>query len=203
VVTAVLLAFAVGPVATATAGPAHAGASGRDLPPAKFAALERLFRKQLAPLGVQMSRALLQDIESYERSAAGTHLALYVEPLDTGYTDAQYVENFTRLTRRFVPAVFKRWKGLESFDICQEPAGDPRKSPPSVTQIFVSRDGLDRVDSWRTADLTELIAASPRTRNVDAGYYVYFDPRLADEPTLVAAAQQAGWPLTSDTTPGS
>jgi hypothetical protein len=63
-----------------------------------------------------------------------------------------------------VPAVFKRWSGLRSFDIGQGPSNDPRAAPPPVTQIFLTRDALDRGGSWKTATLSELLAASPRAR---------------------------------------
>lgn len=172
-------------------GPAHA--AGADLPPAELAKLQKLFDAQVKPLGLRVSRGLLQNLETYEEDPEGTHLALYVEPRAPGYTDAQYVENFTKLTRKFVPAVFDRWKGLETFDICQEPVDDPRDVPPPTTQIFVARSALDRVGNWKKANLAQLLAASPRVRNIAAGYYVYFTPTLRGEPAFAEAAAEAGW----------
>ena len=132
------------------------------------------------PLGLRVSRGMLQSLETYQEDPQGTHLALYVEPIEPDYSDAQYLKMFTTLTHKFVPAVFKRWKGLESFDICQEPVDDPREVPPPETQIFVMRSALDRVGNWKTANLTELLSASPRVRSVSSGYYVYFAPGLRD-----------------------
>ena len=174
---------------TVTAGPPAAA----NLPPSEERDLARLFRAELKPLGLKVSRGLLQHLETYEADAKGTHLALYVEPVDRDYSSAEYVENFTTLTRMFVPKVFERWKGLESFDICQEPYADPRESPPPVTQIFLTRSALDRVGSWRKAELPELLAASPRVRSVSAGYYVYFSPTVRTDPAFIEAAKNAGW----------
>lgn len=177
------------------AGPASAG--NKDLPPAKLRKLKKLFKSDVKPLGLRITRGTLQNLETYRDDPDGTHLALYVEPIDDDYTSAEYLENFTRLTGTFVPAVFDRWDDLESFDICQEPVGDTRKVPPPTTQIFVARDALDRVGSWKTADLAELLAASPRVRNISAGYYVYFSPALQEDPAFEEAATEAGWTTTS------
>lgn len=174
-----------------SSGPAGAGSP--DLPPAKFKKLAKRFDPVLEPYGVQLSRGLLQDLDTYRPDPRGTHLALYVEPIDADYASARYIENFTALTREFVPKVFDKWEDLESFDICQEPYNDTRESPPPVTQIFLTRDALDRVGDWRKAELSELIAASPRVRNVAAGYFVYFAPSLRTDPTFAAAAREAGW----------
>ena len=176
-------------------------AAGTDLPPPTLAALQRQFDPQVKALGLRVSRGLLQSLETYQQDAQGTHLALYVEPIKPGYTNAQYLKNFTKLTHLLVPAVFEKWKGLESFDICQEPVDDPRAVPPPVTQIFVQRDALDRVGRWRRANLTQLLKASPRVRSIAAGYYVYFAPELRAEPAFVDAAAKAGW-TTSPTAPG-
>jgi len=175
----------------------RASAAGTDLPPSTLDALQRRFDPQVEALGLRVTRAMLQNLQTYEQDPEGTHLALYVEPIKPGYTNAQYLKNFTKLTHLLVPAVFERWKGLESFDICQEPVDDPRAVPPPVTQIFVERDSLDRVSGWRRANLTQLLAASPRVRSIAAGYYVYFAPDLRDEPLFVDAAAKAGWTTAS------
>lgn len=175
---------------TADAAPPRA-----DLPPAELADLAKLFRKDVAPLGLEISRGMLQNPETYRPDPNGTHLALYAEPTSGDYTSADYVRNFTKLTHRFIPKVFKRWKGLETFDICQEPFADTREAPPPVTQIFVARRALDRVDNWRTATLTELLAAAPREQGRAADYFVYFAPSVRDDPTLAAAAREAGWTI--------
>lgn len=178
----------------ATAVPAGAArATDKDLPPAKLAKLKKLFNADVKPLGLRVSRGTLQNLDTYRNDPNGTHLALYVEPIEPDYTGARYLKNFVKLTHKFVPSVFKRWKDLESFDICQEPLDDPREVPPPATQIFVARTALDRVGNWKKADLTDLLAASPRVRSVSAGYYVYFSPELRDEPAFVEAAIESGW----------
>lgn len=194
----VAIAAAVAAAVLLVAGPLTDGSTSGDgagsrLPPSGRRALTALFREELEPFGLRITRAVLQSLETYERDPRGTHLALYVEPISDSYTDAQYIENFTELTRTFVPDVFERWSGLESFDICQEPLGDDRESPPPVTQIFVHRDALDRVARWRSASLVDLLAASPSVPRTSAGYYVYFAPDVRDEPQLEEAAARAGW----------
>lgn len=185
-------------VALAAAWPTPgARAAGLDLPPPRLAKLQKLFDREVRPFGLRVSRGMLQSLETYQKDPEGTHLALYVEPIDRGYTDAQYVRNFTRLTRALVPEVFERWSSLESFDICQEPFDDPREVPPPTTQIFVARTALDRVGSWERATLTQLLVASPRTRDITTGYYVYFAPSLRDVPAFARAAERSGW--TTDT----
>jgi hypothetical protein len=200
-VAAVVLAALAGALLVSGAG--AAGAGGDRLPPSTLAKLKRLYDPAVERFGLRVSRGMLQDIETYQVDPEGTHLALYVEPVKDNYDDARYVANFTKLTRTFVPKVFRQYPGLESFDICQEPYADPAEAPPPVTQIFVSRDALDRVGNWRTADLTQLLAASPRVRSVAAGYYVYFTPDLRDDPAYVAAAQAAGWTSRPPSSPTS
>jgi len=184
-----VFALAVALVGVARSSPAAAANNG--LPPSGYRALEKLYRADVRPLGLVITRAMLESTDTYERDPDGTHLALYVAPRRSNYSDADYVRNFATLTSRFVPKVFKQWKGLVSFDICQEPVDDVRAEPPPVTQVFVTRDALDRVGNWRKATLTELIAAAPRVRT-GADYYVYFDSSVQDDPTLQAATRAAG-----------
>ena len=189
----VTLALTAGALAVVVGSPT-AGAASPDLPPAKKAALAKLFREELKPLGLHVSRGLLQNIATYEPDPSGTHLALYVTPTSSGYGSADYVKNFAKLTRVFVPMVFDRWEGLQSFDICQEPVDDAREEPPPVTQIFVSRTGLDRVGKWKQATLTELLAAAPKDRRQrGADYYVYFNADIRQDPTFQAAADAADY----------
>jgi hypothetical protein len=153
-----------------------------------------MFRDELKPLGLRVSRGLLQNLETYKEDPNGTHLALYLEPTSSKYATVDYVHNFARITRVFVPMVFDRWKGLTSFDICQEPANDPRDEPPPVTQIFVTRSALDRVGTWKKATLRELLAAAPKDRRQrGADYYVYFDNDVRQDPTFQQAADAAGY----------
>ena len=189
----VTLLLAASALAVAT-GPTTAGAASPDLPPAKQAALAKLFREELKPFGLKVSRGLLQDPLTYDPDPKGTHLALYVTPTSSNYATADYVENFAKITRVFVPMVFNRWKGLQTFDICQEPVDDPRDEPPPVTQIYVSRTALDRVGNWKQATLLDLLAAAPKDRRQrGADYYVYFNGEVRQDPTFQQTADAAGY----------
>jgi hypothetical protein len=194
-VAALLVALALTASAAALViGGSTADAAGQDLPPAKQAALAKLFRDELKPFGLRVSRGLLQNSETYDPDPTGTHLALYVTPTSSNYGNADYIENFAEITRVFIPMVFDRWKALRTFDICQEPVDDPRDEPPPVTQIYVSRTALDRVGNWKQATLTELLAAAPKDRRQrGADYYVYFNADIRQDPTFQAAADAAGY----------
>ena len=189
----VALALTAGALAV-VAATSTAGAAGSDLPPAKKAALAKLFRDELEPLGLRVSRGLLQNPETYDPDPKGTHLALYVTPTSTNYATTDYVENFTKLTRVFVPMIFDRWSSLQTFDICQEPADDAREEPPPVTQIYVARTALDRVGKWKRATLVDLLAAAPKDRRQrGAEYYVYFNPDIRSDADFQAAAETADY----------
>jgi hypothetical protein len=194
-VAALVVALTLSAAALAlVVGPSTAGAASPDLPPPKQAALAKMFRDELKPLGLRVSRGLLQRAETYEPDPTGTHLALYVTPTSSKYANADYVKNFAKLTRVFVPMVFNRWNGLQTFDICQEPMNDPRDSPPPVTQIFVGRTALERVGNWKRATLVELLAAAPKERRQrGADYYVYFNPDIRQDPQFQVAADAAGY----------
>ena len=193
--TAMLVALTIALGATAlVVRSSPAGAAGPDLPPSNRAALAKMFREELKPLGLRVSRGLLQNLDTYKEDPTGTHLALYLSPTSSKYATADYVHNFARITRVFVPMVFDRWKGLESFDICQEPVNDPRDEPPPVTQIYVNRSALDRVGSWKKATLPDLLAASPKDRRQrGADYYVYFDNDVLQDPKFQKAADAVGY----------
>src|SRR5262249_52760028 len=136
---------------TGVAGASYGATSNSGLPPARRSELIKLFRADVKPLGLRVQRGMLENIATDTEDPNGTHLALYVAPRSTAYSDADYVRSFTKLVHQIVPGVFDRWKGLQSFDICQEPADDSRAEPPPVTQVFVTRSGLDRVANWRRA----------------------------------------------------
>jgi hypothetical protein len=175
---------------------AAASVGSRRLPPPSRDSLARIFDPMLEDLGLRTTRALLQNLDTYEEDPQGRHLAVYVEPIDeASYTDAEYVQNFTDLAKIFLPKVFKRWKGLESFDVCQEPraADDPSEIPPSRTQILVSRVGAGYV-RWKSTDLAELIATANEHegegKNVQ-DFSVYFEQSLGFQPDLIAATDAA------------
>jgi hypothetical protein len=171
-------------------GTALAGTARADLPPATYTALSSVFDPLLRKIGLHTTRAALQSTRTYTPSSHGTHLAVYVEP--TGkYTDADYVHNIARVVQLFVPMIFTRWKGLESFDVCQEPLPnvDPRPEPPPVTQVYVARAGLKGV-SWKHVTLKGLLVAAKhhmKTELLQRQYSLYIDPRLDTQPDLVAA----------------
>jgi hypothetical protein len=186
-------------VATLTVVPsagAHVHAAS-DLPPAGRAALARLFDPQLAPLGLRTTRAALQDPDRYERSAQGTHLAIYVEPIAPGPVDrAVYVRNIVKVARIFLPFVYDRWSDLKSFDVCQEPepALDPRPVPAPVTQLVASRAGAAAV-KWKHATLATLLAKADAVngkRGAADPLALYVSPRSLAEPAYQDALRRAG-----------
>jgi hypothetical protein len=160
--TAVLALACVLLVPGAASGAAN-GAEDDALPPSGRKELVKLFRGRVEPLGLRITRAALVDADNL-RSAEGTHLALYLEPTGA-YSDADYLDGVAAVSRLFLPSVFRRWPGLQSFDVCQEPepADDARAEPPPETQVFVLKPGIDRVH-WKKADLADLLAAAADAR---------------------------------------
>lgn len=200
VVTVIIgLVAALGTVAGATG--ALAADRAPDLPPATRDALARLFDPQLEQLGLRTTRARLQNLRSYRTDANGRHLAIYVEPIES-MTDAEYLENVTKVSRIFLPRVFKEWKDLQSFDICQEPVPgvDDREAPPPVTQLVVSRKGFRRVN-WKAASLGDLLQAAtippgaPPSSTRD--FFLFVNSDLVALPAYQAAR------ATVTTTPGA
>jgi hypothetical protein len=174
-----------------------AGAAERtehaDLPPPGRAALVRIFGPLVEPLGLRVTRAALVD-EDNNRSAAGTHLAVYVEPLGA-YSPAQYVDGLVTVSRVFLPSVFRRWSGLRSFDVCQEPhaADDAGAEPPPETQVFVRRRGVGAVD-WQRDDLAALLTAADRARRDGSPITltVFVARHLRHVPAYASAEASAG-----------
>ncbi len=130
------------------------------LPPHEFADLAEMFDPILEPEGLRLARGSLQEQQGgrYVASAAGTHLALYVEPTGS-YGLRDYVEGLVTVTRVFAPMIFERWAGLRSFDVCQEPrpSVDDTPVPPPVTQVAMPRSTAMGTD-WDTFDLATLLA---------------------------------------------
>jgi hypothetical protein len=168
-----------------------------SLPPSDQGALQRMFDPQLAPLGLHTTRAALQDAHDYRRSAKGTHLAMYVEPTSAGLVDrAIYVRNIMRVARIFLPSIYRRWPGLQSFDICQEPEQvlDPRPAPIPVTQLVASRQAAAAVD-WKHATLATLlrrVKAVAGKKGAKNDLSLYVSPRTLAEPSYQAALTAAG-----------
>lgn len=168
----------------AVASPVLAARPSSKLPPADSpAAVARIFDPALAPLGLHLTRAMLESRRTYEVNPNGTHLALYVAPTGA-YTAAQYRQNFNRVAAIFLPAVFRRWPGLASFDVCQEPLAsvDSRPEAPPVTQLTVSRRGAAQI-RWSHSSLQQIQAATRHVNVRDLSVYV-------DDPVLREAAYQ-------------
>jgi hypothetical protein len=167
-------------IAIAAGGIPDAGASERhgSLPPSTRKELAAIFNKKVKPFGLRVTRAALVNPEQ-ERDPKGTHLAIYVEPT-RGYTPLDYIDGTVDVTKVFLPYVFKRWKSLKSFDVCQEPrpAVDPRPVPAPETQVYATRAGSKLVD-WKTVDVATVIqtsqeeaAATPTNGNVRFSVFV-------------------------------
>jgi hypothetical protein len=194
----VALVFVVLAGSLSAAAPASARAhAAPDLPPSGRDELARLFDPELAPLGLRTTRAALQDPDHYERSAKGTHLAIYVEPTAQGAVDrAVYVRNIMKVARIFLPFVYKQWSDLKSFDVCQEPEPllDPRPEPIPVTQLVADRKGAAAV-KWKHASLAELIERANAVNGKGGGadpLSLYVSPRTLTQPAYQDALRAAG-----------
>jgi hypothetical protein len=154
-------------------------------PPSDFEELAAIFDPMVEPMGLQVTRASLVDLDSYDESDTGNHLALYVEP--TGeYSRADYVEGVSELTNLLTPMIFERWTAIDSYDVCQEPApgDDNQAAPPPVTQVHATRAQADALEFPVTLeDLRALYEARPR--GVER---VYVDDDLAETPEWKEAA---------------
>jgi hypothetical protein len=189
-----LLVSIIALVTVASAARASASRSA-TLPPSSRNELVKILAPRVVPLGLHITRAALVDARNH-RSAAGTHLAVYVEP-DGEYSPADYVSGITTVSRAFLPFVFNRWPDLRSFDVCQEPLPgvDDRAEPPPETQVFVLRRGVDSVD-WKLTDIAGLL--TQRTRALQqAGnsgriaLALYVAARLKDVPEYTDASARA------------
>lgn len=141
--------------------PTEAGGTTSEFPPNDVATLKAIFDPLLEPLGVRLTRGVVVDrTEGWEVSDTGTHLALYVEPVDDAtYTTDDYVEGIYTVGAAVIDEVFAPWPGIETFDICQEPyqTDDDRYEPFPRTQIEMTRAQADAFD-WENSDLPELLA---------------------------------------------
>jgi len=182
---------AVTSTSISTATSTTATEPGAALPPVGAIELESYYGEQLAALGLRLvDRGGLIDRTDggYQASAQGTHLALYVEPIDER-TVAEYLDGIRSVTAIFAGDIFDRWPGLVSFDVCQEPtaAEDPRTEPLPVTQIEMTRDEAAAFDydTVTTMDLVRASVADP------PGLALRVSTRIATDPAyeaLVAAA---------------
>ena len=164
---------ATGIAALSWASPALAVSASAKLPPPDSpAAVAQIFNPALAPLGLHLTRAMLEAPRTYEVDPRGNHLALYVQPTGA-YTAAQYRRNFNRVAAIFLPAGFRRWPGLASFDVCQEPlpSVDNRPEASPVTQLTVSRRGAALI-RWSHTQLKQILAAERHINVRDLSVYV-------------------------------
>jgi hypothetical protein len=163
-------------------GPATATARSSRLPPDDEASIAQLFDAALAPLGLHVSRASLEQPPRYTPNPRGRHLAVYTLPTGV-YTSADYLANVTRVAQVFLPKVFRRWSGLESFDVCQEPlpALNPDPEAPPITRLFVTRAGAARVD-WSRVTAAQLLKATPKRETAATSLSLYVDTDLLREP---------------------
>ena len=134
-----------------------------SLPPPDASDLEPIYGDALAELGLELTdRGGLIDRSGggYYPSDTGTHLALYVEPIDDR-TAPQYIEGIRSVAVVFSD-VFDRWPGLATYDVCQEPVGaeaTPGDEPLPVTQIELTKAQSDAID-WDTVTVVELVGGS-------------------------------------------
>ena len=152
-----------------------------ELPPAAPADIAPLFAEDLEELAVEVTDrgGLIDRTEGYERSPEGTHLALYLEPLEEPSADV-YVDGILTLTQVFADA-FERWPGLQSLDVCQERHRDDARRDRQliVTQVELTRDVWAQLD-WDTVTLVELTQALED----DEGSFLRLSNELATHPDI-------------------
>ncbi len=166
----------------ATAVACSGGSSGNDeaagkLPLNKKAVIEKVFESRLDRLGLRLTRGALVDLKTGKPSAKGTHLAVYVEP--TGpYTADDYARRVVAVTRVFAPRSFDMSRGLQSFDVCQEPLPevDARPEPPPKTKVTMTRDAARKL-RWKGLDLSTLLTDAKRLGSRQLSVYAASDVR--------------------------
>lgn len=129
------------------------------LPPHTIEQLAPILDPMVQPLGFRVTRASLISLDDYQPTPNGTHLAVYVVPIDDRTTD-DYASEIVPLAAALLPDVFDRWPLLRSFDVCQEPFGwDGEGTPPSYTILDLDRGSASGID-WGALELSELVALS-------------------------------------------
>ena len=160
-------------------------------PPSDEATLIRHLQPVVDPFGLEMTRASLISLDDgYERSATGTHLALYAEPKGD-YPPDRYLGNMAPLTAA-LSEVFVRWSKLESFDVCQEPVGGTEETPIPVTRVKVTRTANATID-WDHTDLAELLALDLIRYELEdpSGVRVEVFGSAEDHPVYLEALEEA------------
>jgi hypothetical protein len=147
-----------GPTTTTTS-------TGSALPPHTLEGLGPILDPMVEPLGFRVTRAALISLDTYQATPDGTHLAVYVVPLDD-QTPSGYARQIVPLAAALLPGVFDRWPALQSFDVCQEPFDwDGEGTPPSYTILDLDRESAAALD-WATVELPELIALAKLDRDI-------------------------------------
>jgi hypothetical protein len=133
---------------------------------------------------------LVDRSDGYEFSDTGSHLALYVEPIDdASYDINDYVTNIYVLMAVVTPEVFGPYAGILTYDICQEPyqAEDDGYEPFPVTQVEITREVAETYD-WENGDLASFLAFLDTAE--DTKVQVNDDVKNAD--SFQAAEAEAG-----------
>ena len=161
--------------------------------PADLDDVRAVFADDLADLGLQLTdRGGVLERDGYVESTTGTHLALYVEPIDE-YSDDQYAEGILTTARLLGPEILRRWDALESFDVCQEQPGtttvdgEPDLAPH--TQLDMTRAQVEALD-WDTLTLAELLAVA--SDQAGEGIRLYVADAIQASATFTDARTDAG-----------
>ena len=135
-----------------------------ELPPPSALDLEPLYGEALAAAGMQLTDrggTIDRSGGGYVASPEGTHLALYVEPIDPARTTQEYIDGILDVALVFSD-IYDRWPGLETYDVCQEPAdpdGTLGPEPLPVTQIELTRAESEAID-WESVTVEDLVRGS-------------------------------------------
>ena len=133
---------------------------------------------------------------------------MYVEPTAQGQVSrAIYIRNIIRFARLFLPSIYKRWPGLKSFDICQEPEQVLNRVPRRSRSLssLASRQAAASVD-WKTHDARHAaparVAGAAGKKGAKHDLSLYVSPRTLVEPSYQAAVAAAGVkPSSTSTSP--
>jgi hypothetical protein len=188
------LALVVVAACSSSERPAPGGLAATLPPFQSLDTINAIYGKRLAALGLRMTRAARYEENPdthvpFSPSPAGTHLALYAEPADT-FTTGRFLNNIVPLTKLFAPDVFRRWPGLTSFDICQEPiqaASEEQEAPVPVTQVRMTKEQALAMD-WETLDLAGIVRAA---RADPPGLSAFFVRRIRAHPDYDVAFDEA------------
>ncbi|HZQ27747.1 MAG TPA: hypothetical protein VFA94_08610 [Acidimicrobiales bacterium] len=172
-----VLLLVVGVAVVSLAAACTSSEKRADVPADGAAAMIKVYGPQLQALGWTVQRSEVQHNDVPGVAAPGKrHLAVYVRPVGKK-TPAEYIDGLATVSRVFLPDVFSRWPGLESFDVCEEPSveDDPADEPKPVTQILVTRKQAATVD-WPNARPVDVVKAGTGHPNT---IVLYASPELS------------------------